>query len=1153
MDQGNLGAFINNNKGDFSRTDRSDISSLVNSAYQTIDTLALYAREKTDGIIDLLSRVSADEMCDFNTKNGIYMMRLMRLNEKEKEITLNALGIDAMFNGDSHVISAAAFSPSYAAGVNYKDNFVKNIYNGNSDDVTQAVDDSKGESQVYGNVVNLYPDDDGTGRDKFNDNFKWREYSLNVNSILYKTKKLFNQHKINTLISRFHTSPNTPTGTWDSKTKYGLSHGRNLLTASAESGESGYNTNGYDNPYCRVWTHHHQYDRLDKLIRPFVTKDASGEPMVTKLADFHNWQNFKMIDKSSSNEDDEKKDEWGWKDGNESWKNSVLRDNGFVNITPKFINGGSSNIHTKQCMFSIENLAWRDYNPYSFEKALSWEQRGPMGGRIMWFPPYGLSFNETTSTNWQNSTFIGRGEDVYTYANTVRTGTLNFMLVVDHPSIVDYVQYDEANQSNVKDTDLLRFFAGCDGTSSKTNKETKYDVTTNENATRPNEIFQVTATEETSYENNGLIGFAKPTPLTDEYIEQVKTDSEKVTKKAPKPPVEPKIEPEPDIDIVFYVFFPNNYSGVYDRVGNDKAEIGYNTHVEAIPYLLYGRGAQMKSDGNLTTDLALNFKEITGNEGGGYEMSVPIEQSSPGSDNYIIGTNQRWWSRPKKTPYVKANRKWYYRIDGRYQNESLDLNNLKPLTKNAFVNCYDQNLGTGPTKYKDTISLNLNCSVEKVKKYFNEDENLYSLSEVAYLLCKNDEIKNYITSNGGRVETESERIKKLQDLLNKEKGYELSSISVIGYSNSHDKTITQKLADKRNQALAENRAKTVLDWLVSTHSEWADLSNETTFESSKAVDQKDEKNESGETAKVWRSAKVVMSFKSSKTTTLADANQGQEPENVEDDSEYVGFSKHVDEQGKTYYINENEKDPSKKNRRWIYNPKTDRMEYEYVDGIYNRSDYEDFVHKGNTKDGADRSNKHRYDQEYHFFKVLEQKDPIVFDKLMKKLQYFVPAYHSMTPEGFSARLTFLQQCMRQGNTMTMGDSNAKSANNLAFGRAPYCVLRLGDFYNQMIVIDNLSISYDPLVWDLNTEGAGVIPLIANVSLSFKFIGGGSMYGAVNRLQNAMTFNYFSNVNLYDNRGDRPKYNWDDKAGGAIDHSLKDGSYFYSTSMYKEKK
>ena len=44
-------------------------------------------------------------------------------------------------------------------------------------------------------------------------------------------------------------------------------------------------------------------------------------------------------------------------------------------------------------------------------------------------------------------------------------------------------------------------------------------------------------------------------------------------------------------------------------------------------------------------------------------------------------------------------------------------------------------------------------------------------------------------------------------------------------------------------------------------------------------------------------------------------------------------------------------------------------------------------------------------------------------------------------------------------TKTMGDFGGKTANNLAFGRPPYCVLRIGDFYNQMIVIESVNFDY----------------------------------------------------------------------------------------------
>ncbi|MBQ3945178.1 MAG: hypothetical protein II670_06145 [Alphaproteobacteria bacterium] len=68
---------------------------------------------------------------------------------------------------------------------------------------------------------------------------------------------------------------------------------------------------------------------------------------------------------------------------------------------------------------------------------LSKQQTGPNGGRIMWFPPYNIKFSENINTQWNDNSFIGRGEKIYTYVNTERSGTLSFTLLIDHPSVVD--------------------------------------------------------------------------------------------------------------------------------------------------------------------------------------------------------------------------------------------------------------------------------------------------------------------------------------------------------------------------------------------------------------------------------------------------------------------------------------------------------------------------------------------------------------------------------------------------------------------------------------------------------------------------------------------------------------------------------------------
>ena len=1508
----------NNINKDISNTNRDEITAAVDFAYKTIDTLALYAREKSDSVIDMLSKVSPNEMCNFGIRNGIYMMRLMRLNEKEREITLNALGTDAVLNGDSSSITGAALSPSYAKGYNYVDTFV-NIH---KQDISSGIDvtsinkiNNRSEELELGKR-NLYHDDNGTGE------FDNKINSVNLNSILNKTKRLFNQHKINTIISRFHTDSNLTENSMDVRTEYGLSHGRNLLTGDAQRKGKSYSPNGYDNPYCRVWTHHHQYDSLDKRMRPFMNDNG-----VMLAENFHKWENFENKKKDTVSKPfvenggigvlGVRKKEYGWKDDTDGWKDSVLGENGFVNITPKFQGGGKKNIHTKQCMFSIENLAWKDYDPYSFEKALSWEQRGPMGGRIMWFPPYGISFNETTSTNWNSSTFIGRGEDIYTYINTVRTGTLNFMLLVDHPSILDYVSWGGRNNNtikNVSDDDVHRFFAGCDN---------------------------VAGTGGSNETGGKLSDYAKPTPLTDEYTEIRKEEPITPDKKpTPTQSTEPQISTDEDIKITFYVFFPNNYAGYYDRCDNK-----YKTNVEAIPYLLYGKGAQMKlnekttgTDKNPTKNLPLNFNKITRNEGCGYEMQTAINNTYENDKNYIIGTDIRWWDNKNnnKTYQPSKTKKWYYRIDGRYVTESIPDKKGPNFPKDALINCYDQNPEGGELSYYDTDCYNLNCDTKEFKDAFNEinNENLYTLSEVAQALAKNNDISTIIARNAGNNEAKNEaenvtnRIDELKKIFGIIKadgyGYKLVSVDAIGYSNEQGKTINDELKKARNETLAQNRAETVINWLKKyLDGDWK--ANPSVDSTSKIgghqVSTGDTTNVSGKTAKLYRSAKVVMYFKREASTTLPDANQQEnskintggnlinniineidgkvikyrkttddnlndkeqkdinniidsnidklgsnysqevkaeiktelsdikftekvyggkftlfneedsitsfinaildistveskykmtddddfyqklgilikegiekfkkvqdkrvelewgkdwqysqtieiksddiydvinnyfkkgnvnidyifvkdisdriapkidcvvrhkvndinlesnevivditfasgcyeiynnaiekgvtdgnntavnvdkgklsaklkelnfkyngetgykkryaEYENVlplqestsvtllegtglynlpfddetvnrlseklstyptkdaalkdinsiksllndefkkylyiyivsvydaviqektdkvmkilhkynknMDKSEYIGFSKHMDKTTKeTYYINDNETDPKKKNLQWVEeldkNGKpTGKLVLKYIDNVETRASVTYDEQKGiiDTDNIKGDFNKSRYDQEYYFFSILKDKDRMTYEKVMDKIQYFDPAFHSMTPEGFSARLNFLNQCMRAGNTVTASDGiHAKSANNLAFGRPPFCVLRLGDWYNQMIVIDNISISYDPLVWDLNEEGIGVIPLIANVSMSFKFIGGGDLGGPVRRLQNAMSFNYYANGRLYDNRSDRMKYKWNDKTCGALKGNEIDieNSYFYTAQNYEE--
>lgn len=1149
---------------------RSFTSAVTYNAYKTIDDTSNKMRGKINSFLSDLLGTEIDEFCGFNDRNERYMRRLMLLNVSEHEITMDSLGRDAALLGDGSKITNMAQSPSYASDINYTDNFARNIdgdekagFNTTRYVETENSGNYVNHGQLYSKTTNVYYDDNDTGT------FDNQMTNSNQNSVLYKTKVLFNQAKINTIISRFHTDGGCGSGNGnenvgsigDAKSIWGKSHGRNLLLKSVESGNgNGYQINGYNNPYCRVWTHHYQYDKLFKRIRPFYQLDENGEfKSVQTLKGFHNWKTFGHdIPSNVTNSIENEKKKWSWKskDTERLWDRSVLQSNGFVNITPKYQGGGALNAHTKDCMFSIENLAWKGYDPYSFEQALSWEQRGPNGGRIMWFPPYGIEFNETTNVNWTEHQFIGRGENVYTYANTSRTGTLSFYLLVDHPSIIDYVQWHggtKANGKTVKDSDLLRFFAGCDSGDSE--------------------------------DDNSLVSYVKPTPLTDEYVQNPIEETVIIT---PKPSEPSKTTVTETLALSFYVFYPNNYSGTYDHM---------KENVEAIAYLLAGDGAQKKNGDTKkeTDDISLKMDDLEdeGNFKLGYESlknSSGVTNDKDKATNYIYGTKPIWQNQKKRSTYIANNHKWYYRIDGEYK---------QPSTGDYYRNTYDQTL-IKEGNYEDTTNFKLNSDANKVREEMKEPEDeegkrmLFSLAEVAAALEKKANHSQTYVNIKNKCSLNDDRISELYKIFNggttevseniSKTAYKIKSIGGIGYSNSHDAnkakstSSSKTVSEERNELLAKQRCETVFDWLTNRYNVFSGVDTSSEIQDSVSGKKITTTDVSNIEAKKWRSAKITITLEREVTTTVCETE-------TDGTTKYVGYTKKKDAEGNEYYEEDETGDKWTKTddgiftRTYVsgYSTKA-RSAYSWVEtdkstwSAYftdspqavkiqaNNSGVAKYYINWskttnamkNTNDSTDTSdvvsNNLRYDQEYHFFKKIQDTDPMVWDSLMKKIQYFDPAFHSSTPEGFNARLTFLQQCTRQGNTIGASDTLGKSANNLAFGQAPYCVLRLGDFYNQMICIDNINIDYEGPQFDLNQEGIGVQPLLARVSLSFKFIGGGDLTGPVRRLQNAMTFNYYANTGLYDNRADRPEYKANEITG--VSTLDTDKSYAYTTQMAK---
>tara|TARA_Y100000401_G_scaffold109169_1_gene105112 strand:- start:5333 stop:8764 length:3432 start_codon:yes stop_codon:yes gene_type:complete len=172
-----------------------------------------------------------------------------------------------------------------------------------------------------------------------------------------------------------------------------------------------------------------------------------------------------------------------------------------------------------------------------------------------------------------------------------------------------------------------------------------------------------------------------------------------------------------------------------------------------------------------------------------------------------------------------------------------------------------------------------------------------------------------------------------------------------------------------------------------------------------------------------------------------------------------------------------------------------------------------------------------------YFEFVDANFPNYFSTISEKIKYFHPGFHSMTPEGLNTRLTFLQQCMRQGPSI-YDDKDTVQPQNLAFGRPPICILRIGDFFHTKIVINSLNITYEAgngIQWDMNPSGIGVQPMMANVTMSIDLIGGHSLLNPINRLQNALSFNFYANTEMYDVRADSV-----DKSTGTIVDGLKLG-------------
>lgn len=731
---------------------------------------------------------------------------------------------------------------------------------------------------------------------------------LRGKSILEITNKLFNNGKIHSLINRFctldHNNEKESELISATNDEFGMSRGRNLLKKDKKN-----KNYGYKNPYCRVWTSHHQYSQLKDRIRPFM----NGEKFMTLKK-----TQARLSDGLRPNDGSSRLDE-----------HSSLMSNGFVRMAPANA-GGNYQDDIKRCMFSIENLAWRDVH---ITDNLSAEQRGPNNGRIMWFPPYDLKFNENVSANWSENEFIGRGENIYTYTNTRRMGNLSFKLLIDHPSVMNkWRGMGEPNDKYKDEETLLRFFAGCDNLSEdiSAKKDNKNVETEREDVT-------------------------DPTPVESTY------------------------------DVNYIMFFPNDFSSI---------------------------------DQNDGKSVISNIKR--------YEYD---------------GTE------------------WDNTRDKSYEKEKLREKN--EVNKNSE---YLLNSKNGLDKIGDELRSKLGLS---------DNDKILTFDDLIY----------YAGLDG---------VEGSQD-----NNYYIDGVDVRGFASSHG-------YESNNLALCRRRASaiaSVVKYKYQLSDDKITRKDGSIIEVNDVVGNKDVNRLD---AKMARCA--IATFHIRLKGYQGPSNSG----NVETDINVV-------------YEQVSDEELAKLLGEDISGNMRVLSEGNLYDGTITAA--------GVTADSSNQasitktveSTEIQYDDEYTYFKNLEAADKLYYKNIIDKIRYFTPAFHSITPEGFNARLTFLQQCMRQGPTQTIGDGNGSvPAGNLAFGRAPYCVLRIGDFFNTKIVIESMSISYESgngVTYDLNPEGIGVQPMLADINLSFSFIGGQDIAGPVDRLQNAVSYNYYANASVYDRHAD----------------------------------
>jgi hypothetical protein len=678
-----------------------------------------------------------------------------------------------------------------------------------------------------------------------------------------------------------------------------------------------------------------------------------------------------------------------------------------LNIAP-LKNPGSTNIvdnKVKKYMFSIENLAWRtsDRPGFTYDD-LPVCEKGPNGGRIMWFPPYDLSFSDDSSPEFNKTSFLGRPEPIYTYKNTSRKGTISWKIIVDHPAVMNTIVQKQLKKIDPKKVDSMldSFFAGC-------LKYDLYELGIKFNTIPTRDLFtyqQVLNNPRLTSEELGQVAFEIPKQPeqadknvgssvgADTNITDNKTKVENNTTNALE-----------DVDLSKFI----NYGFYFD---NDCPECkGSWSKTASQPYDSWYNG-------------------YVGNKGK-YDTSAPEITYSKESD----GTYKEW-------------------------------------SRAGIPNFFTQVVEGNFTVIKDTL-----------------------ITKIGEILL-----------NGGEVSV---------DLVGS-----ASAVQTVAY----------------NQTLSERRIDSVQQWFKKQKDK-----NGKSFEdyitNKKLILKGDPR---GETIAIPKTSSEVTT---DATVVNASGNDGVLADSVNCNANLnikVGNTYKITSAAEIYSIpamscrrvtikDIKAKQPPKKDTggggEKTPEPEKETKKEEAVNIQKNPAQTikpsPNITIEQKIKDGISKKVLRTLFSECDYFEVLKESDPMIFQSIKDKIKYFSPIFHAMTPEGLNGRLTFLNQCVRPGQTIPIigadGRPKYNDALNTSFGAPPILVLRVGDFYHSKIVPNSLQFAYEEAKYDLNPEGIGVQPMIVKVTLSFDFIGGHGLKQPVEELQNALSFNFYANTEIYDER------------------------------------